>query len=265
MPVTDFQRDIILLLSKNRSPDSYLAGGAALNFAPQTYRFSNDLDYFQDSVQRVNEAFTIDAGTLEDAAYSVNVVIRTPSFVRAIIVKSGESTKVDWAHDSAWRFLPTKKDPQIGYVIDPIDLALNKLLALAGRDEPRDYLDVIAIHNSQLRPNLLDLGALIWAAVGKDPGFNPSSLLEILKRKGRYQPDDFDKLPLVERPNLTALKGQWLSALDSAEKLIERLPMDEVGCLYYSQEKKCFVSPLLFAGQVVLHFGRPGGLLPQVG
>ena len=31
---------------------------------------------------------------------------------------------------------------QAGYLLNPIDLGLNKLLALVGRDEPRDYLDI---------------------------------------------------------------------------------------------------------------------------
>lgn len=50
MPLTPFQEEVAQLLSVDRSPDSYLAGGAAMNIAPGSERFSNDLDYFHDSV-----------------------------------------------------------------------------------------------------------------------------------------------------------------------------------------------------------------------
>jgi hypothetical protein len=47
--------------------------------------------------------------------------------------------------------------------LHPIDLAVNKVLALAGRDEPRDLLDTLYQHRE-----VLCLGALCWAACGKD-------------------------------------------------------------------------------------------------
>ena len=41
------------MLSTNRTPDSYLAGGAALHIDPRSKRYSSDLDYFHDSEARV--------------------------------------------------------------------------------------------------------------------------------------------------------------------------------------------------------------------
>jgi hypothetical protein len=61
VPLTEFQRFVLGLLADNRSPDSYLAGGAALHFAPNSRRFSNDLDFFHDSEARVASAFAADA------------------------------------------------------------------------------------------------------------------------------------------------------------------------------------------------------------
>ena len=70
----------------------------------------------------------------------------------------------------------------VGYTLHPIDLAINKLLAVAGRDEPRDFLDIIDLHT-----RTLPIGALCWAGAGKDPGFTPFSLLEagITRRTSR--------------------------------------------------------------------------------
>ncbi len=93
-----------------------------------------------------------------------------------------ERTKIEWAHDSAWRFMPTVRHPLAGYVLHPVDLAVNKLLALAGRDEARDFLDVL-----DLDRRTLALGALCWAAAGKDPGsFRPeAAVANGARRRGR--------------------------------------------------------------------------------
>jgi hypothetical protein len=138
------------------------------------------------------------------------------------------------------------------------DLAVNKVLALAGRDEPRDVLDTLHYHRS-----LLPLGALCWAACGKDPGFTPLSLLGLLRRRGRVRAEDLARLALAEPVDLHALKAEWLAALDGVERFVEARPPDEIGCLYYSASQQAFVDP----GKVpdaAAHFGRPGGILPCV-
>lgn len=258
MPLTEFQGAIAELLAANRSPDSYLAGGAALHIEPQSKRYSNDLDYFQDSEERVAKAFSDDRRTLVDAGYEVDVLLQQPGLVRALVRAGDQATKIEWAHDSAWRFLPVVRSDRAGYALHPIDLAINKLLALVGRDEPRDYVDI-----HEIIANTLPLGALCWAAAGKDPGYTPALLLEILRRRGKYRPEDFERLALTEPVDLPAYKRRWLAALEDAETFCSTRDPDELGCLYYDPERDGFVQPE--PGQhVVPHFGRPGGVLPIV-
>jgi hypothetical protein len=184
--------------------------------------------------------------------------MQQPGFTRAIIRRREHATKVEWAHDSAWRFLPTVRSDRCGFRLSDIDLAINKLLALVGRDEPRDYLD---IHEAI---EMLPLGALCWAAAGKDPGFTPAMLLDLLRRRGRYRPEDFSRLDLVRPIDLHALKLRWLDALDRAEQFFATRDPSEIGCLYYSRSLSKFVEPLP-GDDVVPHYGRPGGVLPTVG
>ena len=172
--------------------------------------------------------------------------------------KDDDATKVEWAHDSAWRFLPTIRAARSGFQLNPIDLAINKLLALVGRDEPRDYLD---IHEAM---RTLPLGALCWAAAGKDPGFTPSMLLALLRRRSKYRPEDFARLDLVEPVDLPDLKSRWLAALEDAERFFSTRDPDEIGCLYYAPARKKFVQPAP-GDEVVPHFRRPGGVLPEIG
>lgn len=257
--MTKFQAAVARLLSKNRTPDSYLAGGAALHIDPRSRRYSNDLDYFHDSEARVASAFAADRELLEGSGYSVELVMNQPGFLRAVVTRDGEATKVEWAHDSAWRFLPPIKSRVAGYQLHPIDLAVNKLLALVGRDEPRDFLDILEIHGQTL-----SLGALCWAAAGKDPGFTPTALLALLRRRGRFRPEDFQRLHLREPPDLVALKASWLAALDDAETFVSSRPPDQIGCLYYSLSEKRFVSEFPSDADVKPHYGRPGGVLPRI-
>jgi hypothetical protein len=86
-------------------------------------------------------AFDADRKLLADRGYSLDLDLSRPGHVRAVVRKDGDATKVEWAHDSSWRFLPTVRDECVGYVLHPVDLAIKKVLALAGRGEPRDVLD----------------------------------------------------------------------------------------------------------------------------
>lgn len=263
MPLTVFQRRLLADLAAAPNDDRYLAGGAALHFTPNSIRCSDDLDFFSDSEARVAAAFAADRRRLLDLEYEVKVELALPGFVRALVSKAVDSTRVDWAHDSAWRFLPLVRDPQGGLRLDPIDLAVNKVLALAGRDEPRDFVDILFVHRT-----ILPLAALVWAAPGKDPGFTPLSLLELLKRRGRYRPEDFARLHLTAPFPLVEAKAIWLNALADADRFARERPPEEIGCLYYSHSTRGFILPrtdqTLEEQRISLHFGVPGGVLPRV-
>jgi hypothetical protein len=55
-------------------------------------------------------------------------------------------------YDSSFRFFPVEPDPALGWRLNFWDAATNKTLALFGRHEFRDYLDVLYLHaNAALR------------------------------------------------------------------------------------------------------------------
>ena len=262
VPLTGFQRDVLSILAAARTTEGYLAGGAALHTPEQSVRVSRDLDFFHDALEEVGAAFEEDRAALIEAGYSLQVLMSQPGYVRALVGREGRHTQIDWAHDSAWRFMPTTRTPEGFVVPHKVDLALNKTLALAGRDEPRDFVDILYAHE-----RILVLGTLVWAAVGKDPGFTPLSLLAQLKRRGRHRHEDIERLDLTEPFDLAGAKSIWLAALSDAEDFVHSRPADEVGCLYYSPGKDRFVAPLpgipLDGQGLVTHFARTGGVLPQ--
>jgi hypothetical protein len=263
MPLTDFQHTLLADLAQHPTDQRYLAGGAAIHFAPNSTRYSDDLDFFHDSEQRVAIAFAEDRAQLERLRYTLEIEFSLPGMVRAMVRRGPYETRVDWAHDSAWRFLPLVRDPLGGLLLDPIDLAINKVLALAGRNEARDFVDTLFVH-----ARVLSLTALCWAAPGKDPGLSPLSLLELLNRRGRYHEEDFERLQLTEPFDLARARREWLGMLEAADSFAKLRPPEELGCLYYSHADRRFVVPrpdiTLDQQHVSLHFGRPGGVVPRV-
>ena len=225
MPLTPIQTRALGTLAANRSPDSYLAGATVLHRSRDTPRFSRDLDLFHDLADSVALCAETDAATLGDAGFELTWLLRTPAFYRAVLSAEGEQLRIEWAQDSAFRFFPVVEDDQCGYRLHHADAAVNKVLALAGRQEVRDFVDVLHLHDTYLR-----LGSLAWAACGKDPGFTPGFLLEQAGRHVAYVQADLDRLSLREPLDLRSLKRQWLRALEEAGELVDALPPGRWGC-----------------------------------
>ena len=143
MPLTAFQASVLALLAPQCSAASYLAVGAALHIGASGERYSNDLDFFHNAADVANQSFAADVVALRAAGYEVNTIAEHRGFVSAVVSNGGASTVLDWAHESAWRFLPLVAISGGGVMLQPIDLAINKLVALAIRREPRDLVDAI--------------------------------------------------------------------------------------------------------------------------
>ena len=100
--------------------------------------YSGDIDVFHDREERVASAALSDVQTLEAAGYGVRWIRRSPTMYTAEITRQDAATRLEWVVDSDFRFFPTMRDETFGYVLHPIDLAMNKVMAAAGRREVRD-------------------------------------------------------------------------------------------------------------------------------
>jgi len=261
MPLTPFQREVARLLAANRSPESHIAGGAAINRGEAGLRFSDDLDIFHDVAASVIASAEFDAKVLQTAGYTVDWTLRGASIMKGLVSRGESRLRLDWTFDSAFRFFPVQPDPDFGYCLHEADLATNKVLALAGRLEVRDFLDIILIDQTYL-----SLGAVIWAACGKDPGYTPPLLLDQTNRHSRIQPSDLQPESLARPVDLRELKRQWLDARIHAERLFEQLPAEELGCLYLDPTNKP-VSPDPTSPQfprLIRHYGSVRGAWPKM-
>jgi hypothetical protein len=227
MPLTPFQREVARTLAKNRNPDSLVAGGAVINRGEAGLRFSDDIDIFHETAEAVALSAEADEKALRDSGYAVIWTARRDGLFRAEVSREAGRLRLDWTTDSAFRFFPAQADDEFGYCLHRADLATNKVLALAGRNEIRDFLDIL-----QLDHDYLSLGTMMWGACGKDPGVTPDLLLQLTNRHSRYQESELRTENLARNVDLKQLKLQWLSARDRAEALFERLPPEDLGCLY---------------------------------
>src|SRR5438067_460005 len=140
--------------------------------------------------------------------------------------------RLEWTHDSAFRFFFTQPDELFGYVLHPADLATNKASAAADRREPRDIVDLVTIHE-----NILPLGAAVCAAVGRFPGQSPEEMLSDITRHSRFTVEEFRVL-MTERPiDVPELHRRIRGMIEDAEKFISRIPSDAVGVVFLEGDK----------------------------
>ena len=261
MPLGDFEKGVLRLLAVNRNPESYVAGATVFLRREDSHRQSRDVDVFHDTVQSLKQAAAKDAEVLQQNGYTLEWNETQEMLQRATVSKAGRSTKVEWAYDSAFRFFPVQPDTELGFVLHPLDGATNKVLALAGRGELRDYLDVLFLHRT-----VLGLGALVWAACGKDTGFTPQFLIEEAQRLTHYPAVRLNTLLLREPLDMVECKRQWLTAVAEATALFLKLPPEEVGCLYLNAQGQA-VTPDPSAPefpQLRRHFGCVRGAWPTI-
>jgi hypothetical protein len=209
------------------SGESYVAGGAALNVALNQSRLSRDIDIFHDGHEAVARSWIADRRTLRSAGYVVRPLVERPGYVEATVERGGDRVELQWAEDSAYRFFPLVGHPEFGLTLHPFDLATNKVLALVGRLEVRDWIDVIAC-DSSLQP----VGYLAWAASSKDPGLSPAMILAEGARV-RYASEEVAAIAFEgPPPDAADLSRAWRAALARARKIVDLLPAARVGtCL----------------------------------
>jgi hypothetical protein len=268
MALTDLQRRVCRLLAGNRiaSGESYVAGGAALNELLATTRVSRDIDLFHDTSEALDASWQADRAALESAGYELRVLRERPGLVEAEVSDGADRARLEWARDSAYRFFPLQQHEELGLTLHPFDLATNKVLALVGRLEVRDWVDVIS-SDARVQP----LGYLAWAAAGKDPGFGPSAIIESAARSGRYSGEEVGQLAFSgPPPDAAGLARTWHVMLTTARAVIATLPPDQAGtCVLDADGHLLRALPvelpsLLDGGRVTFHRGSIRGAWPQL-
>lgn len=218
------------MIAAARNPESYVAGSTPLNRVHM--RYSSDIDIFHDAEERVAMTAEQDAAALAAAGFSVEWVRRTPG-VQTLVARRGEdNARLEWFADSDFRFFPAVPDPQFGYMLHPLDLALNKASAAAGRRELRDLVDLTVVHET-----ILPIGAVIWATVEKAPGFTPEGMIAEIRRNAHYPAEEWRRLVSSEPIDPVATMAKLRAALDAADAFVRQMSTDKIGLLFLEGDK----------------------------
>lgn len=169
-----------------------LGGGGALIAQHLVERSTADVDLFTTEAATVTVAADALTAALIADGLGCREVRRHAGFVRLEVHDGDLSTEVDLAVDAQWQD-PVRTD--VGPTRSPAELAVDKLLALFGRAEARDFVDVFALAQVHGIDQML-----AWAPE-KDTGFSPYRLAEGLGRmqtlhRSLFEVDDatFDRI-----------------------------------------------------------------------
>jgi len=190
--LTPLQKESLnIFFSLPETNNFYLTGGTALAAFYLQHRLSEDLDIFTREERLIRYVGDQFIEKLKEASLQVETVRRFLSFLELIIKKESESVRVHLAIDSPFRFKRTIRTDAGVEVDSLIDIATNKLLALFGRFEPRDFIDVFFV----VKEKHLDLDTLISKSKEKDPGLD-EYYLAIAFEKADELPDSVERMPV---------------------------------------------------------------------
>lgn len=191
-----------------------LAGGYAVQAHGFLNRLSSDIDLFAEASAEFDFAEAVDVviAAYEREGLQVEAELRSASFARLDVRSTAGSSKVELGLD--WR----KNEPirlSVGPVLHADDAVANKVCALFGRAEVRDYIDVDAI----LTSGRYTEDELLSLAADHDPGFDEPRFAEALAAIDRL-PDSLFQ-PYGMNPHETsALRGRmraWARRLSTAQ------------------------------------------------
>ncbi len=160
-----------------------LAGGGALIVRGVTDRRTRDLDFFGPSPDAVDQLVpAVERALADDGLFAERLRV-APGFARLAIFFDGERTELDLGAD-ARLFPPEPGEP--APTLTRLELAVDKVLAIFGRAEARDFSDLMALCESY------PLERVFVLAREKDRGFEVKYFVEMLNRFQRLRREEFD-------------------------------------------------------------------------
>lgn len=183
--LTRLQGQVAAIVARQpEAADFALAGGGALIIRGEVARQTRDLDFFGPSPEAVDRLIPVVEAALRSAGLQVSIVRQNPGFARLEIQSADEEiTELDLGADA--RLLPVDRDHVVPTLAGE-ELAVDKVLAIFGRAEARDFVDLMAVEARYGLHRLLDL------ATEKDRGFVTEIFIEMLSTVARLPRDEFE-------------------------------------------------------------------------
>jgi hypothetical protein len=168
------QEQIVVIVGRALDGSDFaLAGGAAIISQGLVDRRTRDLDFFGSSSLQLAEKLPVIIEALTEWGLEVNIDRQSERFARLQVRGLGEETEVDFGID--YRLFPLHEGEHTS-VLSNKELAVDKVLAIFGRAEPRDFIDLAALSQ------IFDMNDLFREAIRKDQGFDLQIFTEMTNR-----------------------------------------------------------------------------------
>jgi hypothetical protein len=187
--LTPFQKKVLKAFTGiEESKAFYLTGGTALSAFYLAHRLSEDFDLFTSEEPLISIVARKFKSALEELGIQVQEIRSFSTFWEAVASGGNKRFKIQLAFDSP--FMLSEIEEKEGLRIHSFeDIAAGKLLALYGRAEERDFIDIYCI----VRSGKISLERMIELAKEKDPGLD-EYYLAIAFEQSEKIPDDPSKL-----------------------------------------------------------------------
>ena len=171
-----------IIAGLEEAEDFALAGGAALIARGDVRRQTRDLDFFGLTAASVDRLIPAVDRALREAGLVVHHIQENPGFARLVVESADDRAEVDLAADA--RLFPAEPG-RPAPMLSGEELAVDKVLAVFGRAEARDFVDLMAVESRY------GLDRLCRLAAEKDRGFTPGMFAEMLGRYDRLRSGEF--------------------------------------------------------------------------
>ncbi|MBN1976523.1 MAG: nucleotidyl transferase AbiEii/AbiGii toxin family protein [Anaerolineae bacterium] len=194
----------------------FLTGGTALAAYYLHHRLSIDLDLFTLGDLALREAAVLVPQLASDLGCRIGRARETEHFRQFLLEPEGtRPLQIDLVRDFGPQYGQHKRYGEV--IVDSIEnIGANKLTAILGRTEPKDFVDLYFIlHSGHNFDDLLE------KAQGKDLGLQPFFLAGALRQVLHFQhlPTTTPPLALPElQAFITALSNQLLDRLQPPEQ-----------------------------------------------
>jgi len=183
LPLSRLQAHVARTVAELPEAEGFaLAGGGALVVLGIVERPTEDLDYFATAPEAVDRLGPALRRALVEQGLTVQTRRSVPGFTQFRVSDGVDATALDLSWDT--RLNPTQST-EVGPALATDDLAADKTLALFGRAEARDFVDVYHLRAGYSRADLMRL------AGEKDRGFSADRFTEAIERIDRYERRDF--------------------------------------------------------------------------
>jgi predicted nucleotidyltransferase component of viral defense system len=219
--MTPFQARVLGILFSVESVrrNYYFTGGTALAEFYLQHRESDDLDVFTRERRDMRNDYREVMRLLNSEGMDIHLREESDQFVRFVASGNGgagEGLKVEFCRDAGARMSPATTSGDI--IVDSFeDIAVNKVCAIRGRTDVKDYVDLFFI----LRESEYTIDYLIGRAKEKDADFDrEDTVLEFATKLLEVNDLQLHKIRMIKPLTIGDLQS---FLIPKAEALIERL------------------------------------------